>query len=1054
MRLKEFVETNKRNTKILLTNKVSVGNAVIRQCNLREGVASFNIIAKTPFDLAKEILDGTAGDTIHYVSPESSVYLMLNVLQKQKSKMFPESTLTIGTAGELLLRINELRENGVTSAYKEEISKEGKIRELDQILKAYEQTLANEKLYDRCRVLQEGTAFCKENPEKVIWRIPYLKGAVFGSLSTNRWTTVEKQFIETISHAAGGQKHPVETIDFLCAENRKNWSFYMARGMENEIRYAAEKIKTIAEKENYGTVSVYYSSPEYSNFLKAVFDAEKIPYSLSSGRSAKELHLTQFFISLLESAEKDFSYELLEKVVRNRVITFDNVLKEKSDPEKYVSEPESEEGRTIATDIPAEAEIAKEIAELSEEEEDENSKTMQDTVKVNPIRGYRRALSAGIGWGKERYFQYYRNRMQDPKAEENEKIFAAFLRDYAEVFDDNLSIGEMYRKLWEFVTRYTYARNPEKTVLNQALSEKWNELMLIDSSRYSLQEKIAFLRDMMENMKVADQTAVAEAVNIQPMKDLFVMERKHNFMMGLSATAFSADDKQSPILLDEEKKKYVIGADDKESAVEIASRNYEYMEEDVMNSLRTAAGDAEVYFSYSYYDSINLRDGSPSVLFIKLSDGNEKVKAPGYNEASYIVTEDIVLSVGTLAESIKNRAEEIERKREEKNKKRKASVKTADIVRKTEKEKFSLSASGIQTLLGCPLMYYYQYTKGLRIDDHMKPEGHVWMDVRNKGNICHYTMERYMKKVTDPASGLDEKIFNDVYEESLKLIERQQPAFSAEIKEREKNDYRNKIRRYIEFESNLWKKDLENGKSWKVIGCELPFGKMDETGELHPLYRGRTIGAEGEQEEREYEIFLNGSVDRVDGYMDEDGILQIRIIDYKTGKKENKKKEIEHRVQIQHYVYAIAVSEYLKSDPGKKKCRELFGRDYKDFNFAWVGYTFPYAEKEEEFLLNVLEKKEETMDSEPEEEIIITELPAQITEQIDGVIGNLQTSREDLIANVMENLIQEKRKDRNEDKNKVLMPLKNYCDENYCKYKEICRKWVDYTEPDDEGDEE
>ena len=94
------------------------------------------------------------------------------------------------------------------------------------------------------------------------------------------------------------------------------------------------------------------------------------------------------------------------------------------------------------------------------------------------------------------------------------------------------------------------------------------------------------------------------------------------------------------------------------------------------------------------------------------------------------------------------------------------------------------------------------------------------------------------------------------------------------------------------------------------------------------------------------------------------------------------------------------------------------------------------------------------MDSEPEEEIIITELPAQITEQIDGVIGNLQTSREDLIANVMENLIQEKRKDRNEDKNKVLMPLKNYCDENYCKYKEICRKWVDYTEPDDEGDEE
>jgi hypothetical protein len=214
--------------------------------------------------------------------------------------------------------------------------------------------------------------------------------------------------------------------------------------------------------------------------------------------------------------------------------------------------------------------------------------------------------------------------------------------------------------------------------------------------------------------------------------------------------------------------------------------------------------------------------------------------------------------------------------------------------------------------------------------------------------------------------------------------------------------------------------------------------------------------------------------------MDEDGILQIRIIDYKTGKKVNKEKEIEHGVQIQHYVYAIAVSDYLKSDAGKKKCRELFGKDYSDFNFTWVGYTFPYAGRGEDFLLNVLEKKtDETKDSdtapddnqdsssgkdaktengpeeakESEEEIIITELPVNITGQIDGVIGNLRTNREDLIADVMENLIREKRKDRNEDLNSNLMPLKKYCDGNFCKYKDICRKWVAYTEPDDEGDE-
>ena len=45
--------------------------------------------------------------------------------------------------------------------------------------------------------------------------------------------------------------------------------------------------------------------------------------------------------------------------------------------------------------------------------------------------------------------------------EENEKVFAGFLYDFVNVFDDKFSIGEIYRKLWEFVQLYTYAVNPE-----------------------------------------------------------------------------------------------------------------------------------------------------------------------------------------------------------------------------------------------------------------------------------------------------------------------------------------------------------------------------------------------------------------------------------------------------------------------------------------------------------------------------------------------------------------------------------------------------------------
>ena len=125
MNLSEFIKNNEKNTKIILANKVSVGNALIRRCNIREGVPSFNIITKTPFDIAKEIIDSKMAEAVNYLSQEGSVYIMMNVLREMDSDMLPESTLTMVTVREVLLRVNELRENGVTDTYTEVKDKEG-----------------------------------------------------------------------------------------------------------------------------------------------------------------------------------------------------------------------------------------------------------------------------------------------------------------------------------------------------------------------------------------------------------------------------------------------------------------------------------------------------------------------------------------------------------------------------------------------------------------------------------------------------------------------------------------------------------------------------------------------------------------------------------------------------------------------------------------------------------------------------------------------------------------------------------------------------------------
>ena len=72
-------------------------------------------------------------EAVNYLSQEGSVYIMMNVLREMDSDMLPESTLTMVTVREVLLRVNELRENGVTDTYTEVKDKEGKIKELNRV---------------------------------------------------------------------------------------------------------------------------------------------------------------------------------------------------------------------------------------------------------------------------------------------------------------------------------------------------------------------------------------------------------------------------------------------------------------------------------------------------------------------------------------------------------------------------------------------------------------------------------------------------------------------------------------------------------------------------------------------------------------------------------------------------------------------------------------------------------------------------------------------------------------------------------------------------------
>ena len=250
--------------------------------------------------------------------------------------------------------------------------------------------------------------------------------------------------------------------------------------------------------------------------------------------------------------------------------------------------------------------------------------------------------------------------------------------------------------------------------------------------------------------------------------------------------------------------------------------------------------------------------------------------------------------------------------------------------------------------------------------------------------------------------------------------------------------------------------------------------KADGESSVEVAFTGEVPVQDGNKDNL-YTLLFNGSADRVDGYVDDDGCLHVRIIDYKTGRRENKQNEIDMGIQIQHIIYAMAVEKYFADDEGRAILKTIFadelaGRDdFSDIVFDWVGYTFPYETKEnytldatgyiygkEPFVFGSddagqdIPADHDATDSEVQKKDAIRFSPTVIS-KISHTIGYLQTDREgdfnrevdDMIAVsiVNRNRYWEQYSKENHTQKKTI-DQKEFCQENYCRFKDMCRKWL------------
>lgn len=1033
--LSDFVTSDSLGRKIILANKISYANSLLRKLNVSEGIDVLDVEPRTLISIAKELIDGYAAVTgqefMNTISSTEALYILEGIMHRTKFTTIPDESLSLSTCRDILGCINEIRMNETTADF--DSCTDDKVKDLKQIISLYEKELSDRNLFDDARVYQSAMDILKntKGQNELAQYVPYFsEGAVLADLISNRWSDLEIQLMTLLSGLLkNGNVQELcliedcdtgEEIEFYLP--KENIKIYKAYGMASEVNQVAASIRE-GEENVYGDVAVYYSTPEYLNYIRAVFDAERIPYVLTNGYPATELNLTQLMLALIAAGRENYSYELLEKAALNPVMSFENITAEG-----------------------------------------------MDSVYVNPISGYYDALKYGIGWGKQRYISYKestyadanqcikdiesdpektdKDREKSIERQKGRKIFADFLIDFCDVFDESKGADEILSGLWSFVTKYTYRKNRDKGKLSESIFTRCNELKLYDNDGRSLEDKLTLIEDFLNELTVDDEPQPG-AVAVSALKGILVIERKDVYIVGLSAGKLSVDTKQSPILLDDEKIRFVKNLGNSQndrSSVVLAGRKNALRRKDIYRSL-SAMKKGSVTFLYNDYDTNALRQSSPSVLLWEIA-GKFSLTEKDFKEAvSYrIINQDIYVDSKALRLAITPYGEKKRQEVEESKEKFEKNIK-----------EISISATGLQCFLACPLQYYYQYINNLRVYDQKEPSGHSWLTPFTRGNLCHYSMEKYFSEKLPPNPGFNGKVdevrLRKIVSECANEIEKVEPYISKTVRDREEKYYYEKMLSYLDTKLSSWNAE----HPWKVIGCEIGFSGI------------KYIGT---SKEKHHVCFLfNGSIDRMDGYLDDKNILHLRIIDYKTGKKEKKQKEVEEGVQIQHFLYGIAAIEYLKNE--QDKLLSIFGaKEFSGYSFDVIGYEFPYEDKEKyEFYVTFMMNKLTgcTMSGTLDE--LHIEFPENTRKLMDRILGAYQAEDVDsipvdcdaFIDDFIEDTLKAKLEKKNDDikkkaekHNKVVRDedllsiqdvkmeytLNDYCNDRYCNYKDICRRWV------------
>ena len=196
-----------------------------------------------------------------------------------------------------------------------------------------------------------------------------------------------------------------------------------------------------------------------------------------------------------------------------------------------------------------------------------------------------------------------------------------------------------------------------------------------------------------------------------------------------------------------------------------------------------------------------------------------------------------------------------------------------------------LSASRVESFYNCPFSYFVRF--GLRAEPLRAAE----LDPAQGGTVVHLVMETVLAKYPKAEFvNADIEEVRQLVKDTLKTyLEEKMGGFQGKSKR-----FMFLFDRLVDVSMTIIERLKQEFKVGEFAPCdfELKIGGDEIPPYELPLEKGN--------------VTLTGSVDRVD-IMEKDGIKYIRVIDYKTGKKEFKLSELYSGLNIQMVLYLMAL---------------------------------------------------------------------------------------------------------------------------------------------------